>query len=297
MWLILTFVSAFFIGFYELAKKHAVQQNAVWLVLLFTSLTGAIIFAPFIILSKLHILSEDFFLYVPPISIQEHGFILIKTSLVLTSWVLSFFVLKHLPITIAAPIRSTSPLWTIFGALVLYGELLSLQQWIGVIVTLGFFFMFSLAGKREGIHFKSNVWVWLALLATMFSSSSALLDKHLIRNIDKVAVQAYFTVYQVVLLFPVVFTIRRMQPKAHTLDWRWTIPIIAIFLLLADFFYFAALNQPDSLLAVVSTIRRGSVLITFGFGAWLFKEKNVWRKSIYLIGILIGLLILLLSDG
>src|SRR5690554_6282358 len=295
MWLFLTFVSAFFIGFYELAKKHAVQQNAVWLVLLYTSLTGAAIFAPFIILSKLQILSEDFILYVPPITIREHGFILIKTCLVLTSWVLSYFALKHLPITIAAPIRSTSPIWTIIGALVIYHERLTPMQWLGLVVTLGFFFLFSLAGKREGISFRSNKWVWLALLAAMFSSTSALFDKHLIRSIDKVAVQAFFTVYQVALLLPVVVIIRKSNPNSLPLKWRWTIPAIAILLILADFLYFAALNDPNSLIAVVSTIRRGSVIVTFILGAWLFKERNLTRKAIFLTGILAGLVILLLS--
>lgn len=295
IWLVLTLISAFFIGIYEVAKKHAVQDNAVWLVLLYSSLTGGIFFLPVILLSKFGVFQEGFLLYVPKITAQEHFYILIKTAIVLTSWVLSYFALQQLPITIAAPIRSTSPVWTILGALLIYHERLTPTQWLGIFVTLGFFFLFSLAGKREGISFKTNKWVWIALLAAMFSSASALFDKHLIRSIDKVAVQAYFTIYQVVLLFPVVVLIRRNNKNSLPLDWRWTIPIIGLFLIVADFFYFAALNHPDSLIAVVSTIRRGSVIITFLLGAWLFKEKNLWRKGVFLLGILAGLSILLLS--
>lgn len=295
IWLVLTLISAFFIGIYEVAKKHAVQENAVWLVLLYSSLTGALFFLPVILLSKTGVFQEGFLFYVPKITAKEHLFILIKTVIVLTSWVLSYFALQQLPITIAAPIRSTSPVWTILGALLIYHERLTPTQWLGIFVTLGFFFLFSLAGKREGISFKTNKWVWIALLAAMFSSSSALFDKHLIRSIDKVAVQAYFTIYQVVLLFPVVVLIRRKNKNSIPLDWRWTIPIIGLFLIVADFFYFAALNHPDSLIAVVSTIRRGSVIITFLLGAWLFKEKNLWRKGVFLLGILAGLSILLLS--
>ena len=295
IWLVLTLISAFFIGIYEVAKKHAVQENAVWLVLLYSSLTGALFFLPVILLSKTGVFQEGFLFYVPKITAKEHLFILIKTVIVLTSWVLSYFALQQLPITIAAPIRSTSPVWTILGALLIYHERLTPAQWLGIFVTLGFFFLFSLAGKREGISFKTNKWVWIAILSAMFSSASALFDKHLIRSIDKVAVQAYFTIYQVVLLFPVVVLIRRNNKNSLPLDWRWTIPIIGLFLIVADFFYFAALNHPDSLIAVVSTIRRGSVIITFLLGAWLFKEKNLWRKGVFLLGILAGLSILLLS--
>ena len=295
IWLLLTLASAFFIGLYEVAKKHAVHENAVWLVLLYGSISGAVVFLPFIVLSSMGVIDSEFLLFVPQITPYEHLLILLKTAIVLTSWVLSYFALKHLPITIAAPIRSTSPIWTIIGALVIYHERLTPMQWLGLVVTLGFFFLFSLAGKREGISFRSNKWVWLALLAAMFSSSSALFDKHLIRNIDKVAVQAFFTVYQVVLLLPVVVIIRKSNPNSLPLKWRWTIPAIAILLLFADFLYFAALNDVNSLIAVVSTIRRGSVIVTFILGAWLFKEKNLTRKAIFLAGILAGLVILLLS--
>lgn len=295
IWLLLTLASAFFIGLYEVAKKHAVHENAVWLVLLYGSISGAVVFLPFILLSSMGVIDSEFLLFVPQITPYEHLLILLKTAIVLTSWVLSYFALKHLPITIAAPIRSTSPIWTIIGALVIYHERLTPMQWLGLVVTLGFFFLFSLAGKREGISFRSNKWVWLALLAAMFSSSSALFDKHLIRNIDKVAVQAFFTVYQVVLLLPVVVIIRKSNPNSLPLKWRWTIPAIAILLLFADFLYFAALNDTSSLIAVVSTIRRGSVIVTFILGAWLFKEKNLTRKAIFLAGILAGLVILLLS--
>ncbi|HLW06289.1 MAG TPA: DMT family transporter [Marinilabiliaceae bacterium] len=295
IWLWLTLASAFFIGLYEVAKKHAVHENAVWLVLLYGSITGAILFLPFIVLSSMGSINSEFILFVPKITPYEHFLILLKTAIVLTSWVLSYFALKHLPITIAAPIRSTSPIWTIIGALVIYHERLTPMQWLGLVVTLGFFFLFSLAGKREGISFRSNKWVWLALLAAMFSSTSALFDKHLIRSIDKVAVQAFFTVYQVALLLPVVVIIRKSNPNSLPLKWRWTIPAIAILLILADFLYFAALNDPNSLIAVVSTIRRGSVIVTFILGAWLFKERNLTRKAIFLTGILAGLVILLLS--
>lgn len=295
VWLLLTLASAFFIGLYEVAKKHAVHENAVWLVLLYGSITGAIVFLPFIVLSSMGVIGSDFMLFVPQISPYEHFLILLKTAIVLTSWVLSYFALKHLPITIAAPIRSTSPIWTIIGALVIYQERLTPMQWLGLLVTLGFFFLFSLAGRREGISFKSNKWVWLALLAAMFSSTSALFDKHLIRSIDKVAVQAFFTVYQVVFLLPVVVIIRKNNPNSLPLKWRWTIPAIAILLIFADFLYFAALNDLNSLIAVVSTIRRGSVIVTFILGAWLFKERNLTRKAIFLAGILAGLVILLLS--
>ncbi len=75
-------------------------------------------------------------------------------------------------------------------------------------------------------------------------------------------------------------------------QWRWSIPLIAVFLLFADYMYFYALSIPDSMISIISVLRRGGVLVAFTLGAVLFKEKNIKRKGIYLLGILIGILII-----
>jgi transporter family protein len=294
-WLILTIFSAFFLGVYEVTKKHALRDNAVWLVLLFGTFSSAIIFTPVVLLSKWGVIPATGFIYVPVITFQEHLLILLKTVIVLTSWVFSYFSLKHLPLTIASPIRATAPVWTLLGALIIYKERLTPMQWTGLLLTFLFFYLFSVAGSREGISFKNNRWIWFAILGTLFASASALFDKFLIRSVDRMAVQAYFSIYQVVLLSPLVFVIRRTMSNPLPLVWRWSIPLIGVFLVVADFLYFYALDFEDSLISVVSIMRRGSVIVSFVFGALLFREKNITRKAFLLAGILAGLIILILG--
>lgn len=294
-WLILTIFSAFFLGVYEVTKKQALRDNAVWLVLLFGTFSSAIIFIPVVLLSKWGVIPATGFIYVPVITFQEHLLILLKTVIVLTSWVFSYFSLKHLPLTIASPIRATAPVWTLLGALIIYKERLTPVQWTGLLLTFLFFYLFSVAGSREGISFKNNRWIWFAILGTLFASASALFDKFLIRSVDRMAVQAYFSIYQVVLLSPLVFVIRRTMSNPLPLVWRWSIPLIGVFLVIADFLYFYALDFEDSLISVVSIMRRGSVIVSFVFGALLFREKNITRKAFLLAGILAGLIILILG--
>ncbi len=295
IWLFLTLGSAVFLGIYEVIKKHALRDNAVWLVLLFGTFSSALIFIPFIILSFLGTIKAGSNFYIPVIGLREHLFIVLKTSIVLTSWIFSYFSLKHLPITFASPIRATAPIWTIMGAIIIFGEQLNLVRWIGLIITLAFFFIFSLAGNREGISFRKNKWVLYAVLGTIFAAISALFDKFIIREVDRMAVQAFFSVYQVVLLWPVVIIIRSAMARPPKLKWRWSIPLIGLTLVIADFLYFYALDYPDSLISVVSVLRRGSVLVSFSFGALLFKEKNVGRKALLLAGIILGIVILFLG--
>ena len=51
MWVLLAFVSAFFLGFYDVAKKKSLQGNAVLSVLFCNTVFCALIFIPFIIVS------------------------------------------------------------------------------------------------------------------------------------------------------------------------------------------------------------------------------------------------------
>ena len=72
--------------------------------------------------------------------------------------------------------------------------------------------------------------------------------------------------------------------------------MISLFLSAADFVYFYALSLPESMVSVVSMVRRGSVVVSFLFGAWIFREKNLKSKAIDLILVLIGMFFLYLGS-
>lgn len=297
MWFFYALVSALFLGFYDIFKKYSVNNNAVLPVLLVSTCTSALLFIPLLILSNLGIIAEGELIHIPAVTWSSHLLIVGKAIIVLTSWIFSFFALKHLPITIVAPVRATGPLWTLIGAILIFNEQLSTLQWLGIIVTITFFFLFSTAGKLEGISLKNNKWLWFAILGTLAGTASGLFDKYLIRNIDRMAVQSWFSIYQAIIMMPVVALLWWPQRKKLTsYQFRWSIPLVGLFLVIADFAYFYALNNPDAMISIISALRRGSVLIAFGLGAFLFREKNIRRKAIYLAGILVGIALLVLGS-
>lgn len=299
MWVILALASAFLLGIYEVFKKLSVQRNAVIPVLFLSTLTSSLIFVPFVIGSYF---APEFFtsihLFIPEINLEQHGLILIKSVIVVASWILAFYAVKNLPITIVGPIRATGPLWTLLGAILIFGEHLNLYQWLGVSVTLFFFYLLSTTGKLEGIHFKTNKWVLFIVAATFIGAASGLYDKFIMRRVDRLAVQAWFSFYQVVILLPILAVNRWRLPKAERtpFHWRWSIPLIGVFLVLADFLYFNALTYEDSLISIISSLRRGGVVISFVVGAVVFHEKNLRKKGLYLAGILIGILLISLGS-
>jgi transporter family protein len=206
--------------------------------------------------------------------------------------------MKNLPITIVTPIRASSPVWTLLGAIVIFTEVLTPLQWLGLIITLVAYYVFSLAGKREGISFAKNKWVLFIVLATLIGAGSSLYDKFLTARYDRIALQAWFSVYLVVVLLPVVLIFwYPRRSKLTPFRWHWAIPLIGIFLVIADFLYFYALSYQDSLISLISTLRRGSVITSFFLGALIFKgEKNIRMKGIILIFILLGIAIIMLGS-
>ncbi|NCC09231.1 MAG: EamA family transporter [Bacteroidia bacterium] len=294
MWLLLAFLSATLLGFYDVFKKQSLKENAVLPVLFLNTLFSSLLFLPFILLSFwTPDLLKDSMFYVPTAGWEVHRFIIVKSFIVLSSWIFGYFAMKHLPITIVGPINATRPVMVLVGAMALFGERLNLYQWTGVVLALVSFFLLSRSGKKEGIDFKSNKWILFIVLAAVMGAVSGLYDKYLMKQLHPMLVQSWYNVYQVFIMGPILLLLWWPKRKKNTpFQWRWTILLISLFLSAADFAYFYALSDEESMISIVSMVRRGSVLVSFMFGALFFHEKNLKSKAIDLILVLIGMVCL-----
>lgn len=299
MWLLLAFCSAALLGFYDVFKKKSLSNNAVLPVLALNTLFSSLIFLPFILLSHFapQTLQGSLF-YVPELGGWEvHKFILLKSFIVLSSWTFGYFGMKHLPLTIVGPINTTRPVMTLVGAMLIFGERLNLYQWIGVLMAIISFFMLSRSGKKEGIDFKHDRWICFVVLAAVLGAISGLYDKFLMGRFNNMQVQAWYNIYQLFLMGGVLMFLWWPKRKTSTpFRWDWCIILISVFLSAADFVYFYALSMEDSMISIVSMVRRGSVIVSFLFGAMLFHEKNLKSKVIDLILVLIGMFFLYLGS-
>ena len=297
-WFALSLLSAGFLGFYEIAKKVSVRENAVPPVLFFNVTTSALLWLPVVMMSRTASQFIPFeMMRVDAISWTVNGQLFLKAIIAGTSWIFASFALKHLPMSIAAPIRASSPLWTILIATLAMHERPSPIQWLGVAIILISFWAFSLVGRREGIHFHRDRWVGFMLLATLLGSISALYDKFLLQNEDMrpSTVQAWFSIYLVVFMTPLMIHWLLRRRKLEAFQWRWAIPMIAILLLVSDFLYFSAIADKQAMISLISPLRRTSVIIAFVAGVLIYKEKNWRAKGVCIATLLIGVYVLSLS--
>lgn len=298
MWLLLAFCSAALLGFYDVFKKKSLAGNAVLPVLGLNTLFSSLIFLPFILISHFRPewLQQTIF-FVPDAGWEEHRYILLKSVIVLSSWTFGYFGMKHLPLTIVGPINATRPVMTLVGALLIFGERLNLYQWIGVLLAIVSFFLLSRSGKKEGIDFQHNRWIWFIVLAALLGAVSGLYDKYLMGRFDNMVVQAWYNVYQLFLMGGVLMFLWWPKRKTTTpFHWDWCIILISVFLSAADFVYFYALSLDGSMISIVSMVRRSSVLVSFLFGAMIFREKNLTSKAIDLVLVLLGMIFLYIGS-
>ena len=297
MWVALAFLSAALLGCYDFFKKVSLKDNSVLAVLFLNTLFSTLIFLPFILLSGGGYISEGL-LYVPSAGVEAHLLLMLKAVIVLSSWLCGYIEIKHLPITIVSPIQATRPVLVLLGALIIFGENLNGYQWTGVLIAMLSFFLLSRSGKREGINFANNRWVCFVIMAALLGAVSALYDKYLMQTLEPMFVQSWFNLYQCILMGVIVVVMNMLSPvqRSKRFVWRWSIPLISVFLAIADFCYFSALAQEGSLIAVVSMIRRGSVVVAFAFGALMLHEKNLKSKAVDLLLILVGLFFLYLGS-
>ena len=296
MWLSLAFLSATLLGVYDVFKKVSLNKNAVIPVLFLNTVFCSLIFLPLIIASySAPEMMQKTIFFVPKADFHTHLYIVAKSAIVLTSWLCAYFALKHLPITIASPIKASQPILTLVGAFCIFSERLNMWQWGGVLVSLLAFYLLSVSGKKEGIKFSHNKWIWCIVGATVTGAISGLYDKYLMQRMmfDRMTVQAWYNFYQVAMMGLMMLFI--WYPKRKTtskFEWRWSIPLISIFLVAADFAYFYSLSYQDALISIVSLVRRSGVVVSFIAGWLMFKEKNIVSKAFDLVLVIVAMALL-----
>ena len=289
MWLSFAFLSAALLGFYDVCKKHALRGNAVIPVLFLNTLFCSIIFLPMA-------------LQTPFGGWEVQRYIVLKACIVLSSWLLGYIGMKHLPITIVGPINATRPVMVLIGALLIFGERLNLLQWAGVVLAIMSFFLLSRSGRKEGIDFRHNRWIVCTVGAAVLGALSGLYDKYLMAvdgglGLPRLTVQCWYNFYQCLMMGAMLIVL--WWPKRHEgtpFRWRWSILFISLFLSIADYVYFYSLSLDGALVSVVSMVRRSSVLVSFMLGALLFHEKNLRSKAIDLALVLLSMFLLWLGQ-
>jgi len=301
MWVVLSLISAFLLGFYDIFKKQTVVNNAIIPVLFYSTLVSGLLFLPFVLLShfKPYIFAGGFMekLYIEPLTLQQHLFILGKTALILASWMFSYSAMKHLPITVVGPVNQLRPAISVVLLFLIFQEKLTVLQWVGVVLAIVSFYLMNRSGKLEGIHFKSNKWVYMLLGSAILVALSGVYDKFLLSYIDKpmspATIQAWYTIYDFLMMAVLFWIIWFPKRQKQPFEWRWGIVAMAVFVTVADVIYLTGLKQEAAVVVLIPLILYGvRLIVSFVYGIFGFKEQNIRSKIVPLLMVLAALVCL-----
>lgn len=295
-WVLLSLISAFLLGFYDIFKKRTVVGNAIIPVLFYSTLISGLIFLPFIIASHF---CPDWFtgafwkqFYVEPLTARQHLLVFGKTAIILVSWMFSYSAMKNLPITVVGPVNQLRPAISLLLLFAIFQEHLTWMQWLGVVLALVSFYLMNRSGKLEGIQFKTNKWVYMLLGSAILVALSGVYDKFLLsgETISPTTIQAWYTVYDFLMMAILFFAFWRPKRSEQPFEWRGGIILMAVFVSIADVIYLSGLNQKAAVIVLIPLILYGvRLLVSFAYGAVFFKEKNIRSKIVPLLMVIAAL--------
>ena len=302
MWVVLSLVSAVLLGFYDIFKKQTVVNNAIIPVLFYSTLISSLIFLPFVLLSqfKPYVFEGAFMqkLFIEPLTVRQHLLVLGKTAIILASWMFSYSAMKHLPITVVGPVNQLRPAISVILLFLIFQEKLTWLQWTGVVLAIVSFYLMNRSGKLEGIHFKSNKWVYMLLGSAVLVALSGVYDKFLLskESISPATIQAWYSIYDFLMMAIMLFALWFPKRKEQPFEWRWGIVAMAVFVTVADVIYLTGLAQEAAVVVLIPLILYGvRLVVSFVYGIFGFKEKNIRSKIIPLLMVLAALVCLCLK--
>ena len=299
MWVVLSLISAFLLGFYDIFKKQTVVNNAIIPVLFYSTMISGALFLPFVLLSRLapECFTGDFMskLYIEPLTARQHLLVLGKTAIILCSWMFSYSAMKNLPITVVGPVNQLRPAITVILMFIVFRESLTWLQGIGVVLAIISFYFMNRSGKLEGINFKSDKWVFMLLASAVLVALSGVYDKFLLskERISPSTIQAWYTLYDFLMMAVLYWIIWHPKRQKQPFEWRWGIVAMAVFVTVADVIYLTGLKQEAAVVVLIPLILYGvRLVVSFVYGIFGFKEQNIKSKIIPLLMVLAALVCL-----
>lgn len=295
-WVALGLLAGLMLGTYDFLTKLALRDKGVLEVVLLSSVLGALVWVPFLLVPPTASQAlQPWGLYPAPLSWSEQALVLPKSLMMVATWVLSYYAVKALPLSISAGVRASGPLWTAAGAIVLLGEQLTGWQWLGLAVSMLSYALFSRIGGREGIRFHRDGWVLCMLAATLLSSANALYDKHILAGLrlDLAAVQAWSALQRGLIALALLPWVWQRLSLRGLFTRHWAVPAIALAYLAAEYLYLAAVQTEGAMISVISVLRRTNLVMVFGLSALFFQERFIRQKTLAIAGVLAGIVLTL----
>ncbi|MFM7346851.1 MAG: EamA family transporter [Tagaea sp.] len=286
MWVVFGLCAGFILGIYDIATKKGMSGNDVLPVVFWSSVFGALCWLPPILA-----LSFDAVSPVRGAGLTAHLLLLPKSAMMTASWILAYYAVKRLSLSLAGAVRASGPIWTMAGGVVLFAEVLTPLQSAGLTVTVAAYYAFAVVGRKEAVFAGDFAALLLMLCATLCSALVTVYDKYLVVALELGAldIQAWSAVQRTTIAgLACLIAARRGFDGFRLRRPDRSIVVIGVTWVAAEYVYFLAYRDPEAMVTLLSVLRRMSLVVSFAYSAAYMGEANLRLKTAMIAGLLAG---------
>ena len=276
-WIMFTVLYAVFSGIYNCTRKKAIEKNTVYEVLAVFSTIAFLLVAT--------ITREAF-----DIDFKYLLIIFVKSLIITGSWILSLKAIEKMSVSIYGLINLSKILFAIILSILFLKEKLTLTLLLGAIIVIIGLFLVNKISNQSVNREASLKSIILLLIACLLNAVSSIIDKKILVHINSGQLQFWFLFF-LAILYWIVLLARKQKINNKALRSNYWIIISAVALVIGDRFLFIATKSPESKMSIITIINQLSVVETIILGKIMFKEKNIIKKLLCSILIILGVVL------
>ena len=275
MWIIYALVSAIFSGLTSVLASYSSKLNKVDSILITTIRTFIIL-----VLSFIATLIYKTFNEIYNLNIKTIIFLILSGISTTLLWIFYFKALDTGDVSKVTPIDKTSIVITLILSMIFLHEKITIIKVISIIFIL---VGTLLTVNKKTTNEKDNKWILYSILTAIFTSTTTIISKIGLNDIDSVLATFIRTVIVfIILMFIVIIKKKYVYLKDISKKSLRYVIYSGITNTLSWLFYFASLKDGET--SIVFTIEKLSIVVTILLSVIFLKEK-LNRKQI--IGIII----------
>ncbi|MCB9358903.1 EamA family transporter [Candidatus Woesearchaeota archaeon] len=280
-WIILTIISALFLGLRDVyAKKFFDKMDpyvVAWHFTLFTALATLIFYDKIQFFTDIRL------------------FLLVIKGLVLVGiFYFMYTALKIGEISLILPFANLVPVFIVFSSFFFLGESLTIVQYLGIFVIVAGAVLLSFNKKKKGVAINKLLDKRLVLYVAFFIVLVIIgytMDKYILQNYDVHPYTLLFYCFFIVALAFTPITIRRWKGE-YALK---MIPI-GIFSFISEALYVMIAASALTKISLIVPVRNLNILFATIVGGIMFKEKNLRKRIIVCTVMIIGVFLIYLGN-
>lgn len=197
---------------------------------------------------------------------------------------------KKIEISLYGVINLSRIIFSVILSVLILGEKLTFSVIAGVILVITGLVLVNKIGSKKGEKRTDSKAILMLLGSCFLNATSAIIDKGITTKVTSSQLQFYFLLF-LTIIYWIILLFKQRKVDFKSMNKNYWILIAALSLVFGDKFLFIANEIPESKVAIMTLIKQLSVIEIIILGKIFFKEKNIIKKLLCSLLVILGILL------